>query len=663
MKYFVISALFLISSCDATNLTESCHVFNETLKSLEIYCENYVAEVPQNCTNNSKSVEPEYGLDLKIGGCNVYFLRNLMKHFNSSQTLNISYSGYDLEDLLILDYEFKQLNISPFLVKFDASHNEFEGIPWNFLNDTPGLMEIDLSYNMLAAIDGQSFGILVNLTFINLAHNFLILIDEEAFVDSPNLQCIDLSYNRFAVIPQFIGNEHLQRIHLEENPLYDFDCYHILWGKPIWIDISWGAVTTFNGDGEPGCKGHKLWLVQNNTFEGISAEKYQIHCDDQSFRDLNIFRAGRQSFDNVVDVVRCFGSQIWRVDFEGNHVGTLQSTTFENVSTLKFLSLRDTGIMHFDFDAIRNQTSLLGLDISHNNMKSVTNAELLQNFSLLFDFKAAENQIENITEVIKNLKEPLQTLDLSRNPIKSLDPNIFDHLITLQILNLSETQLTTFNNNPFEQLRNLKTLDISQNNFENVDFKELSATLQGLESFHAVNCDIQNVSNVIKYLGPFLEELDLSGNVAGTLNAQLFERTTNLKYLTLSHTKLTNIDFTSLQQPLNLEMLDLSHNELQEFDFHFLSSKLVWLNLEGNQLTTANNLTQSNFPKLTTLGIAQNAFSCTDLKRIVGDFSELEFIGNRWDQKHGDCSIEILIRGFYPFFIAKSNSSFTGIFT
>lgn len=665
MKYFVVFILFLISSCDATNST-SCQITNSTLKTVGVYCENYTAEVPLLCLNESFAVEPHLGVELKVGGCDVKHLRNVINRFrNYSQILDISYSAYSFRDLLLLDLKFKELKIySLKLEKFNASHNNLEGIPFNFLNESLDLTDIDLSHNMLGAIHGRSFGKHVNLTTINLSHNFLILIDQDAFMDSPKLKFIDLSFNRLTVIPHFISNERLESIHLEENPLYDFDCYHI-WEKPIPIYISWKYVATFNGEVDGGCKGRQLPLIRNSGVEGIlppldrESIRYQIHCNEQSFRDLNIFRAGPSTFDNITDIISCFGSQIWRVDLSGNLVGKLQPTTFQNISSLKYLSLRGTWLLDFDFDAIKNQESLFGLDISDNNLKYVKNAEFLQKFPLLFDLKAGGNQINNSIEVIKYLKNPLQTLDLSGSRVGQLDSYIFEHLTTLTALNFSDTSLEIYEKNPFELLQNLQSLDISRNNLTNVKFVRLSATLNRLKFFYAANCDI--VDDIIQYFGSSLEELNLSGNSIGMLNDQIFEGLTNLKYLKLSNANIRIFDCTLLRKQMNFELLDLSYNQLDDINFRCLPSKLVRLNLEENDLGyLPQNFTQANFPKLKTLGIARNMLRCTDLKRISRDWSGLEFIGNRWDQKPENCEIGIILQ-LLPFFILNDTQNLSEV--
>lgn len=112
--------------------------------------------------------------------------------------------------------------------------------------------------------------------------------------------------------------------------------------------------------------------------------------------------------------------------------------------------------------------------------------------------------------------------DLSEIPLGRLK--------NLTSLTLKNANLSISSSRPINELDNLYSFDISHNNLNNADFSALS-TLTHLEFFSAVNCEIENISKVIKYSSLSVEELDLSRKTAGDLNIGIFDGLINLKSL------------------------------------------------------------------------------------------------------------------------------------
>lgn len=60
------------------------------------------------------------------------------------------------------------------------------------------------------------------------------------------------------------------------------------------------------------------------------------------------------------------------------------------------------------------------------------------------------------------------------------------------------------------------------------------------------------------------------------------------------------------------------------------------LNLEGNDLTEVDTITRSRFPKLTSLGLSKNNFSCRYLANFLLQWENLSLFDNPSDQTHID---------------------------
>lgn len=144
---------------------------------------------------------------------------------------------------------------------------------------------------------------------------------------------------------------------------------------------------------------------------------------------------------------------------------------------------------------------------------------------------------------------------------------------------------------------------------------------------------------MIALLGSSIETLDLSSNFIGTPNAQTFKRFTNLKYLNLSQTNLPSFLYATFFNQQKLQVLDLSYNHLKKIDFRKSLRNfkdLNTLNLEGNDLTDVNSVTNTIFPKLSSLAISKNRFSCDYLSTFLLQWNDLQLRKNPSNETHID---------------------------
>lgn len=627
MKFYAIFVLLIVSLSKTNGFL--CQNFNENEKTLRRYCEHYRSSLP-TCMN-LVSLQPSDVLRLKIEGCSPSAIADISAEFPDINTLDISYSRYRS---LNFSCDFKNLEA------LDASYNELSTISRGILQSSPELKSLDLTRNYLTKISTTDFEHVSKLETLNLSDNALESIDGDVFSHLTELKVIKLNNNRLSGIPIFPNNENLQEIHVIDNPqITKFNCTFMSSMSNVAVYLSWKHIVSFHGDQD--CDGKLFRIVQNTQFEGIvptSDGKYEFHCNDQSFKSLQQFVAGHDAFENVEELLILFNPTVWKIDLSGNHIGELNAT-FERFRNLRELSLSDTDLEDFDFSVlnVKNQQYLTHLDISQNKLKNVTNPYLLQYFGSLYQFNASGNQIENTNELIQHLQSPLQKLDLSGNVVKNLSPSTFGKFISLRELSLCGTNLSIPEINPFQALRSLSVLDISHNNLSNVNFVVLKNTLDQLQNFSAADCQIQDGTEVLKYLGPFVKNIDLSGNNVGHLNDESFDGLANLSDLKLSNTGLTSFDSSIFENSSALSNLDISNNQLKEIDLEPIALNLKRLNLEGNDLEKIEHLNRTLFPALTSLAISQNELSCDFLEQIQQDFKDIQFDGDLFEQKDGHC--------------------------
>ncbi|KAL7586743.1 hypothetical protein Lser_V15G40633 [Lactuca serriola] len=221
------------------------------------------------------------------------------------------------------------------------------------------------------------------------------------------------------------------------------------------------------------------------------------------------------------------------------------------------------------------------------------------NLSLSFNFVNLINMIPSLSELHLSscgldktfLSSPhlnisklsnIRHLDLSSNSIEGIIPSFFTNLSSLKVLYLSENKLSS----SVPTMSNLLELDLSNNEFKQIEhlgiwrhchLKHLSALRNplGIEMIDS----LQNVSECSRYA---LESLDLSPCLNGMIPEPL-GRLTNLRFLYLSHSRLTGPIPESLGRLRYLEMLDLSNNQLTGPIPIFLGN-LSKLDLSSNQL-------------------------------------------------------------------------------
>lgn len=642
MAFFLVIILLLLGWCGAKNHLK-CQLFDENSKLFEKYCENFSGLLPKNCPNAIENqtmfIQLSDRIQLKIGGCDQNFVIDDVLSTINVSIFDISYSGYRS-----LDWA-KDLKLDH-LMKFNASHNEVDRIWEPFLSNASDVTELDLSYNKLMSLHSSIFEGNGKLVKIHLSNNRLSIHDVNGIFG--RLKYIDLRGNRLREIPQLFRFPKLKDMRLERNQIEQLNCRFSFQNvnlKSISMCFSWTNLRSIEL-----CQGYRLNIVQNVKHKGLfvnSEGKYELHCNEQQiFKGLNRIKAPQNTFANVWDLINLVNaSKIWEIDLSANHIGKLNHSTLEGFKNLQFFYLNDANLTEFNFDAIKSPQKLWWLDISNNNLKYLNNISLLANFTALYRFNIAGNRLENTPEIIQHLNSTaIERLNLAGNFLGKLNATTFQRFTELEVLHLNATDLAFSDENPFEALEHLEVLDISQNNLENANFTILTTTLNRLRYFYASHCRIKNISEIIELLGRSLKGLDLSGNVIGTLNAQLFKQFDYLQVLNLRNAHILNIDcsdFDVAESRPPLSILDLSHNQLQEIDQEFLSKGLVSINLEGNKLTKFNfNFTQQRFGDLDSLAISNNQFQCAFLEKFIPQHKKrgLRFNGDPWKQKHGECN-------------------------
>lgn len=643
-----IFLIFGILTSLCTPNQSRCAFFDSRTMSVEYYWDNYNGQLPGNCSRvsnlsdfhnvNSEMFHIFAIKGLKLGGCDLSQALRFVNKYENLRALDISYSQYDT----LSDFQMKYKN----LTKFNTSHNRLIEIPVRLFDGLPGIVEIDFSYNQITTVMASLLKNSVKMTRINLSHNKIFNIETESFIKLINLKFLDLSSNSIVHFDVTLkNNKKLTELHLEHNHIDFYACLdngppqpwtELLKMNVVSIYISWQHTPFINLR----CIKNRLHVINNSKVEGIirANQMYELHCNANSFKYFYSFVAAANQFDNIADIFLNFGSFIRKLDVSGNFIGQLNTNTFHKLIGLEVLQLKNTNLMEFDFATLESLNKLEEMDISDNILKNLKNFSILRELNKFRSLYMARTQLEITPHFIRNLTPSLQELDVSGNFFDNT--TTFEMVPWLKRLYIKNVNLTIFNLDPFRKLDILQTLDISYNNLGKQNFHLLSQTLQSIVNFYAIDCQIETTTELITLLNPYIERLDLSGNVLKTVKADTFQKFTRLYYLCLNQTQLIEFDFNTFRKDLKLEHFSISNNQLIELNFKTMTDYILEIDLNGNNLTELDSLIVSQNRGLVRLGMSKNNFSCKYLANLVPQLEEwqdLKFIGDPWDQKHGDC--------------------------
>lgn len=603
MKFLGIYGVLLILSCeaisDASNDTTHCYSTESTKNSFEFNCSSADRLFHTNCENSSLwKITQDFNsneiTNVQMHGCGFATISEAISEFGNLNLLDISYS---LSNLSLEESNLdKSLNTK--LLKLNVSHSNLVELPEKFFQKTPNITVVDFSYNLLDSIFSSIFSGAKELKNLHLQHNEISYIEVGAFVYLKKLDSLDLSSNNlkkvsdiFPIIAKF------KIIHLENNPIEIFDCSAFkLLSTSVTVLVSWQYSTQL----DISCLDEQLYMRVNGRHELLTSTdgRNDLHCNQFSFRKLKTIKAKNSQMRNVQMIVTFLGQLL---------------ESFER------LDMRNSKLAAFDFSTLGQMRKLKFLDISNCHLKRVKYPSVLASMGLT-EFYAGGNRIQNAVEIIRFMNASIIHLSLSKNFVGKINETMLNRLQSLESLFLSDTQLEISASNPFGQLTSLQLLDISRNNLQLVNFTSLAPTLENLMYLDASNAHIANAVDLVKYLGPSIWYLDLSGNSIGQLNATTFDKVTNLQELYLRNTGLSIFDSNPFEKLTMLFYLDVSKNNLNGLNFTMFEKnfkRLQYLNVSGCQI-------ENGFEVIKLLGSSMNILDLSG--NHVGELNATTFL-------------------------------------
>ena len=262
----------------------------------------------------------------------------------------------------------------------------------------------------------------------------------------------------------------------------------------------------------------------------------------------------------------------------------------------------------------------------------------------------SDSRLKSIPSTITHLAA-LETVEISKSSIETVNMNLFGKLTHLRYLNLcdnkilslhlsgaagadfaqlsdlflSGNQLTAINLSGFNGMPSLETLDLQNNRIRRVQGTLESNTLKTLDlSWNRID-----VLYCCEWNLPSLVRLTLSRNELSRLPTCLSLVMPNVTYLLLDSNALTDGDsWYSILTLEGLQQLDISHNRLTRAVFDTLSQSLYILNLQNNNITVLSVPVAGKGLKILA---SFNLIDTFDIKSLSPNISSLEMFCNPID--------------------------------
>lgn len=346
------------------------------------------------------------------------------------------------------------------------------------------------------------------------------------------------------------------------------------------------------------------------------------------------------------------------VQLQFSGISVLYITDFFGAMSLQSLNLSHNRIELIDNYVFENALSLTTVDLSFNKIASVS-ADAFQKADSLQELHLTNNRIKTFS--CRFSAGTMRVLQLSHNPLQTIDSSI---LSILQTLSISFTELTALPPINFTMIPYLDVGDNAQLNGTLSDFRHTqklivrntssisciitpnlilfdasrnridSVIVEASDSYEILALDLSH--NALKSMSNLtvlssLIGLDLSHNFITDIDVSSFSAMPKLSILLLANSGLFHIDYGLFSNLARLQWLDISENRLTEIDLNMfrLNSAISKLLINKNQLTTlAHDRLNDILPSLKEIDVNDNNFDCSNLTDIIQTFhaNSIDFV-------------------------------------
>ena len=314
----------------------------------------------------------------------------------------------------------------------NCSRKYLTAVPEGFAGDTKRL---DLSSNRLKTLSRKQFYSLSKLLELDLSNNILSMIEVEAFQGLQSLCVLKIKSNRLKILPVgvFSGLSNLRSLDLSENEIL------------VFLDYTFREMANLQqlNAGE-----NDLVFISQRAFVGL-----------QSLQELNVDRSNLTSMPSeaLSQLQTLVHLRLRRLT-----ISALPNNAFRRLHQMRTLK-----ILHWPSLDTIGSNSLLGLNlttlaISNCNLSAVPYAAMKHLVYLRY-LDLSYNPITSIQGNQLGDLLRLQELHLVGGSLLRIEPFAFRGLPHFGLLNVSSNRLATLEESAFHSVGNLQTLRLDRN--------------------------------------------------------------------------------------------------------------------------------------------------------------------------------------------------------
>ena len=276
---------------------------------------------------------------------------------------------------------------------------------------------------------------------------------------------------------------------------------------------------------------------------------------------------------------------------------------FLSISSLLYLDISDCNLTIFSPQFFSNTTSLNKLDLSGNPLGTIENG-LLNPLVSLESLKLNRCNVSYISDTAFNNLANLKNLELSENHLTSVPWTVvLRSLVLLEYIDLRKSALTNLPEDAFVNNNWLRNLVLAENELRDLDVGDtLGHNLLHLDTLDLSNCNLRGPLSEDAFANATkLRTLILSGNLlsANDLSVALTPLT-RLHKLSLRNCGLTRLPPNTFHRLTALQELDISRNPLNDA-FTGILSPLETLEILDMSYSDLSHISRGTFSKMNQL--------------------------------------------------------------
>lgn len=473
----------------------------------------------------------------------------------------------------------------------------------------------DYLYDTTCAIEG-----IVNLSFWEYEISYGI--EEEPIIELKFDGCkfVELSTTISINYDDYLGYNSLNVVNLSGNRIRTFSKFHFTIDTLLVANLSRNEIE--NLETQSIFDAHPTLLKIDLSFNEIAS----IHSE--AFNGLTkleeLFLNGNK-LKEIHEFVFAPLVQLKCLELSANEIERFDNNSFGELINLQQLKLQKNNFTEFNFDILKSN-DLRDIELGNNgdNFLSLTG-----HVTLAASVKFSQISQSNFTAISKSVS--ITNSKISILSIENVVENIvaMNSSITQLIFNIkSDMWLGDFSNNlltghlSFDDSQKLEILDVAHNHIQSISFVNCSM-LTKVNLSHNNLTFIQNMTSLSN-----MKILDLFFNCISNFEINSFSSMTSLEVLNLRQTCFKSLDYGTFSYQNKLRVLDISFNNLHSIDLMLLSTQvsLEDLFIDGNNLTDVQSmdLIGNHFPKLKSIGLTHNKWSCKTLSSILSKLYRLK---------------------------------------